>query len=120
MERETRAIPKVSGLTQRLFSWSLEDIQNEDLYKTQVLLFFIILFCFIILWNASAFLIVILWLYMELVLCWIMILKLAIGYSPTSPELGSFIYRPSQFTCSSVEAFLVYAWFSHLRLALLV
>ncbi|RVW47898.1 hypothetical protein CK203_102064 [Vitis vinifera] len=78
MERETRAVPKVSGLTQRLFSWSLEDIQNEDLYKTQ------------------------------LVLCWIMILKLAIGYSPTLPELGSFIYRPSQFTCSSVEAFLVY------------
>ncbi|XP_003631316.2 uncharacterized protein LOC100855072 isoform X1 [Vitis vinifera] len=36
MERETRAVPKVSGLTQRLFSWSLEDIQNEDLYKTQV------------------------------------------------------------------------------------
>ncbi|RVW47885.1 hypothetical protein CK203_104297 [Vitis vinifera] len=35
MERETRAVPKVSGLTQRLFSWSLEDIQNEDLYKTQ-------------------------------------------------------------------------------------
>ncbi|RVX11632.1 hypothetical protein CK203_015915 [Vitis vinifera] len=35
MERKNRAIPKDSGLTQWLFSWSLEDIYNEDLYKTQ-------------------------------------------------------------------------------------
>ncbi|WJZ98584.1 hypothetical protein VitviT2T_017097 [Vitis vinifera] len=56
MERKNRAIPKDSGLTQRLFSWSLEDIYNEDLYKTQVLLFFIIvLFCFRMLGNVSAF-----------------------------------------------------------------
>ena len=41
MERETRAIPNDHGLTQLLFSWSLEDIYNEDLYGTQVLPFFL-------------------------------------------------------------------------------
>ncbi|WJZ98583.1 hypothetical protein VitviT2T_017097 [Vitis vinifera] len=72
MERKNRAIPKDSGLTQRLFSWSLEDIYNEDLYKTQ------------------------------LVLCLIMVLQL----SPLCLSLGLSYTGPSQFICSSVEAFL--------------
>ncbi|RVW47889.1 hypothetical protein CK203_104293 [Vitis vinifera] len=66
MERKNRAIPKDSGLTQRLFSWSLEDIYNEDLYKTQ-------------------------------------------------GQASSFVPRLRLFLDS-----VVYAWFSHLCLALLV